>query len=69
MNTHAHVREDAAVVAFLPRCRVPGCPNRVHEPWEATGTLCSRCALEGELFDREARAGAWDLPEVRRLHN
>ena len=30
------------VVPVLRRCARPGCPNRVLEPWEETGTLCSR---------------------------
>ena len=49
----------------LPRCARPGCPNPVREPWEETGSLCARCAIEGELYDREARHEA---REVRRLH-
>jgi hypothetical protein len=58
------------VISFRPRCAVPGCPNRVSEPWEETGRLCPRCAVETELFDREAR---FEVPrplprEVRPLH-
>jgi hypothetical protein len=40
---------------FPAPCRKEGCPNVVFEPWEETGALCARCALEGELFDRESR--------------
>ena len=54
-----------AIPAPLPRCARPGCPNPVREPWEETGSLCARCAIEGELYDREARREAH---EVRRLH-
>jgi hypothetical protein len=38
-------------------CVTPGCHHVVHEPWEESGLLCDECALEGELYDREAR---WD---------
>jgi len=65
----ANVSEDAAsVTTFGARCAVPGCPNRVLEPWEESGRLCARCALEGELFDREARFESAPRREVRRLH-
>jgi len=46
------------VVAPMPqRCVTPGCPHVVGESWEDSGLLCYECAIEGELFDREAR---WD---------
>jgi hypothetical protein len=38
-------------------CETPGCPHQVTEPWEESGLLCYECAIEGELFDRDAR---WD---------
>ncbi len=38
-------------------CATPNCPHLVTEPWEASGLLCYECAIEGELYDREAR---WD---------
>lgn len=38
-------------------CSRTGCPNTVLEEWEESGLLCSECALEEELRDREAR---WD---------
>ncbi|MCK6682333.1 MAG: hypothetical protein L6R30_07940 [Thermoanaerobaculia bacterium] len=38
-------------------CVTPGCPHMVTEPWEESGMLCYECAIEGELFDRDAR---WD---------
>ena len=62
-------RVDAPRLLALPRvCTRPGCPNLVREAWEETGTLCSRCALELELCDREARASSSFGGEVRRLH-
>jgi hypothetical protein len=38
-------------------CVTPGCPHMVTEPWDGTGLLCYQCAVESELYDREAR---WD---------
>ena len=38
-------------------CARSGCPNTVLDEWEESGLLCSECALEEELRDREAR---WD---------
>ena len=38
-------------------CVTPGCPHMVTESWEESGLLCYECAIEGELFDRDAR---WD---------
>ena len=38
-------------------CARAGCPNTVLDEWEESGLLCSECALEEELRDREAR---WD---------
>lgn len=38
-------------------CVTPGCIHTVTEPWEESGLLCYECAIEGELYDREAR---WD---------
>ena len=38
-------------------CSRSGCPNTVLDEWEESGLLCSECALEEELRDREAR---WD---------
>ncbi|HEX7579525.1 MAG TPA: hypothetical protein VF580_05950, partial [Thermoanaerobaculia bacterium] len=35
----------------------PGCPHVVTESWEEAGLLCDECAIEGELYDRDAR---WD---------
>ncbi len=54
------VRGPAGEVPRPPRrvpCSRPGCPNTVLEEWEESGLLCSECALEEELRDREAR---WD---------
>lgn len=66
---NATVRADALhVVPFQRVCTRPGCPNLVCEAWEETGRLCSGCALELELFDREARAASSFTGEVRRLH-
>ena len=39
------------------RCVTPGCRHEVGESWEDSGLLCYECAIEGELYDREAR---WD---------
>ena len=36
-------------------CANPSCVNLVAESWEETGTLCARCAIEEDLFDREGR--------------
>ncbi len=41
----------------FPRCARPGCLNPVVEAWDDSGQLCSRCALETDLFDRTDR---WD---------
>ncbi len=38
-------------------CATPGCAHLVTEPWEDSGLLCYECAIEGELYDRDAR---WD---------
>lgn len=38
-------------------CARAGCPHTVLDEWEESGLLCSECALEEELRDREAR---WD---------
>lgn len=38
-------------------CARTACPNTVLDEWEESGLLCSECALEEELRDREAR---WD---------
>lgn len=57
------LRRAAGKSAAAPRSpkRVPcsrtGCPNTVLDEWEESGLLCSECALEEELRDREAR---WD---------
>jgi hypothetical protein len=54
-------RPGALPEAARPRKRVPcaraECPNTVLEEWEESGLLCSECALEEDLRDREAR---WD---------
>ncbi len=46
-------------------CATPGCRHRVNESWEESGLLCADCAIEGELYDRDAR---WDhvsqIPET-----
>jgi hypothetical protein len=47
----------ASRVAKRVACARPGCPNTVLDEWEESGLLCSECALEEELRDREAR---WD---------
>jgi hypothetical protein len=50
----------AAAVSRAPkrvRCARENCPNTVLDEWEESGLLCSECALEEELRDREAR---WD---------
>ncbi|MBI3270965.1 MAG: alpha/beta fold hydrolase [Planctomycetes bacterium] len=56
---------DAAPLA--PRveraCSTPGCKGRVLESWEPSGRLCGRCALEHDLFDRDAR---WEAPAALR---
>ncbi len=44
-------------VARCVACSRAGCPNTVLDEWEESGLLCSECALEEELRDREAR---WD---------
>ena len=36
-------------------CARDGCTNPLVEVWEETESLCGRCAVETELFDREAR--------------
>lgn len=43
-------------------CALPGCRNLVFEAWEETGTLCSRCAIEIDLFEREDRWNRQTLP-------
>jgi hypothetical protein len=53
-------RGPAGELASPPRrvqCSRAGCPNTVLDEWEESGLLCSECALEEELRDREAR---WD---------
>jgi hypothetical protein len=48
----------AAENATTPhRCVTPGCPHLVTDAWEESGLLCDECAIEGELYDRDAR---WD---------
>jgi hypothetical protein len=42
-------REEARV------CARDGCTNPLVDVWEETETLCGRCALETELFDRDSR--------------
>lgn len=58
---------DAAPQVARP-CVTPGCLHLVTEPWEDSGLLCNECAIEGELYDREAR---WDhvcpVPGTARL--
>jgi hypothetical protein len=47
---------EKVVPTFEPRvCALPGCANVVVEPWEESGTLCARCALDRELWDRDGR--------------
>ena len=49
-----------AAAPRVPRrvaCSRQGCPHTVLDEWEESGLLCSECALEEELRDREAR---WD---------
>ena len=61
--TFPFLRRAAKAGPAAPRAprRVPcaraGCPNTVLDEWEESGLLCSECALEEELRDREAR---WD---------
>lgn len=31
------------------------CEDRIQERWDPAKPLCAKCALEEELFDREAR--------------
>jgi hypothetical protein len=38
-----------------PVCANPICSNLVLEVWEETGRYCARCAIEQDLYDREAR--------------
>ncbi len=33
--------------------------NTVQEPWEETGLLCARCALDEFLSDRDGRDGRY----------
>ncbi|MEO7919765.1 MAG: hypothetical protein ABIT01_09905, partial [Thermoanaerobaculia bacterium] len=42
-------------VPVRPICAAPGCTNVVLDPWDDTGRLCGRCAIEEELFDRDSR--------------
>lgn len=57
------LRHGAGSVTAVPRapkrvaCARENCPNTVLDEWEESGLLCSECALEEELRDREAR---WD---------
>lgn len=53
-------RRDALATAL---CSRPGCRNLVFEAWEETGTLCSRCAIEIDLFERGDR---WDRQTLGR---
>ena len=39
----------------ITRCATPNCPNVVKDSWEETGTLCAKCAIEGDLYDRPKR--------------
>jgi 8-oxo-dGTP pyrophosphatase MutT (NUDIX family) len=68
MKTTSELLDAPEVASFQDWCVRPGCANRVREAWEETGTLCARCALEIDLYDREARAAASFGVEVRRLH-
>jgi hypothetical protein len=38
-------------------CATRGCTNLVTEPWDESGNLCARCAIEDDLADRYGR---WD---------
>lgn len=55
METPANRSAHASHTSELPRCASQGCGNLVHEAWEETGTLCGRCAIGNELFDRDSR--------------
>ena len=48
---------ETAEILVSHHCATPGCPHTVVEAWEDSGLLCYECAIEGELYDREAR---WD---------
>ncbi len=54
---HLGTSEETATKLEAKPCVTPGCPHLVTEPWEDSGLLCYECAIEGELYDREAR---WD---------
>ena len=57
------LRRSAESAPTFPRgprrvpCARENCPNTVLDEWEESGLLCSECALEEVLRDREAR---WD---------
>jgi hypothetical protein len=54
----ALIAAGAAATSREPRlCATPDCHSVVEEPWDETGTLCARCAIETDLSDREGR---WD---------
>jgi hypothetical protein len=58
MTTLLHLEADLpATETPVKHCVTPGCPHLVTDPWEESGLLCDECAIEGELYDRDAR---WD---------
>jgi hypothetical protein len=60
MTTLLHLGEPAVAdkARKAPKqCVTPGCPHLVTESLEESGLLCDECAIEGELYDRDAR---WD---------
>lgn len=47
---------EAAPAGAPPRaCATPGCHGVVADAWEERGVLCPECAIERDLFDRDAR--------------
>lgn len=58
-NTHATQQPQIPTppkrTGDLQRCARPHCHNLVQDAWEDTGTLCAKCAIESDLFDRAAR--------------
>jgi hypothetical protein len=47
---------EKAPVGRIPKpCATPDCHGVVADPWESEGLYCPECAIERDLFDREAR--------------
>lgn len=54
MIRNTSTRTSPSPYAERKLCASPTCFNTFVDPWDETG-LCERCAIETELFDRDAR--------------